>query len=601
MMIAMRQGFVRHKTQGFSLLELLLVISLMAVFLMGLINVFDKWSQRTMNRVAAAEILRLQSAAVRYIKNNFGSFEGDAFNVFTPIPLSELADGVYLPSGYTPRNPFRQTMRVYKRKMRVARLEPDGTPTADLVTGAPLYTTVFEVLTITDDPSATNKVRISNQNLMDIVQAGGPRMGVYSQITTGGIAYAGRITSPLQDWYITYTPGMLDGYLGQPDARAGYLAAYEIVSTSNLVENDNYLYRVDIPGRPELNQMRADLRMDLNPIQKVGNLTADRVNVAGNAAFLGRGGASDNTNALTIDQALRLNNAGEHRINMKTPSGGCSFTGLDANNNRDVVGTGCVISGGEVQVISSGDATLDIANSLRMDGSIITDNTRIGSDASHMTEAYGTSTFNTVTGNNLQAHERVVAPDVYVSGNVINTQRLTAGNVGLYDTNAATGGFRGSGGVTAAQLLLRRSDTASPHYNMTTQRLELGNLADFRRGNVIADGADVTHGLDVTTIQTGVYRDTVVGHSGRNVRCTQWGANNKVYCEPQGLSRHQWLGNWYELECTIIGNGYTCTDYVLPAGPTGARGARIATCTYPRVNDSGPARHASPINCDFAS
>lgn len=579
----------RSHISGFSLLEMLLVIGLFASFMMGLIGIFDGWSQRALNRKTAVQILQLQAAAVQYVESNYASFTSDTVNVFYQIPISDLANGIYLPTGYDSRNPFRQQTRVYRRKLEIPQMDSSGAHSVD-IHGTLIWKTVFEVLTITDNPAATDTRHIPNNFLMDIVQAGGTKMGIYSEMGAG----ASRISSPLNEWSLAYTSAMLPGYTGVPNPTGGYLAAYEVVSSTSLKENDNYLYRVEIPGRPELNQMRADLYMDGQNIRNVGTLTADKVDVSGNAAFLGNGEGAGDVLAMTIDQALRVNGTGINRIAMKASGAGCSISNGGADpTTRRVDGAGCVVTGGEMQVISAETADLYVTNGLKADGSIITDNAKVLGT----TVARGTSTFDTVTGSTLRAYDEIIAPNVNVTGTSLTTQQLQAGNV-----NVGSGGFSSSGGLTAARV----SPTGG--LGVYTQRLDLDNVADV--GTFVTYAVNVTNALDFVNVEATAaspmtYNDLNwplwASAVSMTQVCTLKSANNKTYCEPQGSYLFSENGNTYRRVCRVNPgeDGYWCEDWRAPA-PTYVNLSIRAQCFFRRDNSaSGVARHENPV-CTFS-
>lgn len=578
----------QKKTSGFSLLEMLLVIALFSTFLMGLMGIFDNWSQRAINRKAAQQILQLQAAAVQYVESNYASFTSDSVNVFYQIPMTDLATGVYMPTGYDGRNVFRQQMRVFRRKLEVPQLDTTGAQSVDTA-GTLIWKTVFEVLTITDNPSASHIVRIPNNFLSDIVQAGGTKLGVFSEMGAG----ASRITSPLNEWYLSYTGGMLPGFGAVPDPQGGYLAAYEVIASTSLKENDNYLYRVEIPGRPELNQMRTDLYMNSNNIENIGTLTVDMVNLTGDAAFLGNGEGAGDVLALTIDQALQVNGNGIHRVAMKSPGMGCVIS-TGANDTRRIDGAGCTALGGELQVISADLASLYVDSTFRSDGSIITDNTNIVG----VTEAYGTSTFDNINGDMMRAYDEVIAPNVEITGASLTTQQLQAGNVGVAN------GFSSAGGLTAARV------SPTNGLGVYTERLDLDNVAEV--GTFVTNVVNVTTALDFT--EMGAVDGTPMTFSDLELPpatfngtmsqvCTFKADNAMTYCEPSGSFLFTQNTDVIRRRCYVnaFDNGYWCEDWrTNPASaPTYIDTSLKARCFFERIERNGVAEHDNPV-CSFS-
>lgn len=588
MMIALNRA---REEKGFTLMELLLVIGLLSLLLAGVYEMFDGWLQRAVNRQAAADTLRLQQAAEDYTYTNYDTLKSDNVGTFTEIPVADLIAGNFLPSGYTARNSFRQTMRVFKRARQIQKLRSDGTVATDS-NGVIILMTTIDVLTISDNPSLAGAVRIPNARLLDAAQAGGPDMGVYSQIVIPGSTFAGRITSPYKDWYLDPAGLNAAGYSATPDTLGGYLASFGMVNGEGIDVNENYLYRVTIDGRPDLNRMEADLYMNSNAIEDAGNMVADKVIVTGNAAFRGitQGAASETSQAMTVDQALRIDGAGETRLNMKTDTGGCGFTAPDGNGNRNVTGPGCNIQGGELQVISANnDARIGVNGSLRTDGSIITD-TAFGNAG---TQASGISTFQDVDAANLSASGTVISPLTNIKGNQVATQQMQAGSMSVAGVNASGNALQVGGSLVAAAVRPGGANT------FTTDNMELGNAATIT-GNLITPNINVTNALQIGTIDTNPaggahaptnYTDTVLGN--RTVRCTYKAANSKTYCEPTGTTSHTWNGGTYLTVCTIDADGYSCNHYVnsvLPANYIGA-------CTYTRDNNPANVKATHTENC----
>ncbi|HEY8964613.1 MAG TPA: prepilin-type N-terminal cleavage/methylation domain-containing protein [Alphaproteobacteria bacterium] len=595
---------MRKVQSGFTLLELLLTIGLIAMLLTGVYQMFDNWLQRAVNRQAAADTLRLQQAAADYTFTNFDTLRaaavsGGTVGVFNEIDIADMIAGNYLPTGYAALNVFRQPMRVFARVRQTPRLKSDGTNAVD-GSGNPILISVIDVLTISDNPAGLTTY-IPNNRLLDAALAGGPQMGVYSDMTLRAANFAGWIASAQGSWY--FDPGDLAaaGYVANPDpALGGYLAAFDIVNGENMDVNDNYLYRVTIDARPELNRMNADLYMNSNQIEDVSSMVADKVVITGNAAFrgVGTGGATATSQAMTVDQALRVDNTGGLTSRFNMVSDNCSFTDGNANGLRDLsAAAGCSVQGGELQVISgNSDATMGIGN-FRSIGSVITDSTIVA--AAGNTFSQGVSTFQDVDGTDLAASSRVIggtnvpatviAPTTNITQGTLTTQEMQASTVNIFDVGPVDNrgvavGTLVNGPLVAAAVRPQGANT------FTTDSMELGNAATLN-GNLVVQNINVNTALQVGRIDTNpaggahapeTFTDTVLN---RQVRCTYKAANGKTYCEPTGDTRYEWpaaSGVYYWMRCTIGADGYTCDHYktsIIPANYLGQ-------CVYDR-DDSG--------------
>jgi len=548
-----------QNAKGFSLLELLMVTALIALLLSGLYKLFDDWMQRTVNRKVASEMMRVQKASEDFVFANFDTLRTTSLNIFTEIPMANLRANNYLPTGFQAINSFQQNIRSFRRTLRVNKLNPDGTNATDPA-GNPIFIFSIEVVTVSDNPAPGVVLRVPNKRLLDTAQAGGPSMGVITNLVLGGTTFVNRATSLFSEWWVTRASLAAAGYGATPNANGGYLAAYGLINAESTEANDEWLYRVQITNRPELNRMATNLRMNSNSLQNTGSIVTDRMNVTGNASFLGQaqGVAAETAQAMTVEQALRVDGGGESRINMKDTNGACTLAG---GANRTLTGIGCSIAGGEVQVISSNasaaDATMNIGT-LTADGSVITDITNVG----NTTQARGVSTFTTTTGASLTNSGLVITPTATVTGNTVQTQQMQAGNM------AVGGGAAVNGNLVAARAQPNGS-------SVTSTAMDVANTAVLN-GNIHANTMNANTSMYIKGIIPTSYWDPVMG---RSVVCTQWGG--KTYCEPSGT--HNWPNGTSE-SCQPSAGSYFCDYY--------RGGVFQGRCTYNRTTGaSGQAYH----------
>lgn len=562
-----------NRAKGFSLLELLMVVALIGLLLAGMYNVFDGWAQRAVNRTAASDMLRVQSAAEDYVLANFDTFAADPINVFTEIDINDLRTFNYLPAGYVARNAFKQDIRVFKRTRRVNKLNRDGSNARDAANNL-IFIFTIEVVTVSDNQGAT-VIRVPNKRLLDTAQAGGPRMGVIGNMVLAGTTFNNRATSLLSEWVVPLTGAaglQAAGYAATPTALAGYLAAYGRVSAEKNEPNDAWLYRLSIDGRPELNRMNADLLMNNNPIQSVGTMYADKVNVTGNAVMRGtaQGVAADTAQAMTVEQAMQINSNTESRVNMKAGTGACTFQTV--GNNRRISGGACTITGGEVQVISGASNANATIGALTTDGSVITDITNV----TNTTDSRGTSTFtNFRTLDTMVASNQVIAPTTTVTGNLVETDEMQTGNMTV------------AGNSTVLETLTAARVRPGNGHSVTTWLMDIANAATFNQ-QLRANAVTATDSLYMNNVNTPTthgtsttYRDAQMGN--RLIRCTRH-SNDRVYCEPTGS--YTWPNGVTET-CSVPAwpsTGYVC-NYSTAA-------VFLGTCTFTRnVGTSGQAYH----------
>ncbi|GEM_PF-2272962 len=356
--------------RGFSLLELLLVITVSALLTTIVIQIFNDFTQRSVNRRAGNHILKIQSSAEEYVAANFTDLWtnnipnlGDIDEITIP---DMIAEG-FLPDNYRANNVFRQNTKILIRNGGVG------------FTGGQ----AVEVLTVTEDTADGVDRSWANERVMDAARSAGPKVGVIvnAVIGDGTTCCAGSIQSLFGEWSIPLADFAAEfNRTDNPDR--GYLAAYGRVAFSDTFNND-YLYRVSIPGQPQVNQMQTNLDMDNNVINGVGVISADNISVGyiyNNAtntwvdqgASLTISGSNTGTGsftpfALTVDQAMEV--AGASKFDFRvigdascliTTQDNLPIAGIPAGSVVSVDGsanpaTDCEIVGGDFLI--SGDGT----------------------------------------------------------------------------------------------------------------------------------------------------------------------------------------------------------------------------------------------------
>lgn len=295
---------------GFSLLELLLVVGVSSALIMIAIQIFNDFTERSANRRAANHILKIQSSAEEFVAANFTDlWTNDIPNTgdIAEITMADLIGEGFLPDDYRSINVFRQNTRILIRNV------------GDGFTGG----RTIEVLSVTEDTDDGTDRSYPNPRILDAARGGGPKVGVIVNTAIGASCCAGNIQSLNNEWSVPLADFQTSfNYTNDPNR--GYLAAYGRVAFSQTFNGD-YLYRVEIPGQPQVNQMETNLDMTSNVINGVGVVTADNIGVgyrydsatgvwvANNAATLEVSGSNTGTGsftpfALTVDQSITVNN-----------------------------------------------------------------------------------------------------------------------------------------------------------------------------------------------------------------------------------------------------------------------------------------------------
>lgn len=341
------------------MLELLLVIGIASVLVTGVIQIFNDFFERSINRRAGNHILKIQNSAEEFVAANFSDiWSTDVPNLgdITTFTVANLIAEGFLPDNYNPRNVFRQQSLILIRNI--------GT---GFVGGQ-----AVEVITVTQDEAGNDRA-FANDRIVDAAIAAGPRVGVISNVSLGAGCCAGNIQSLYNEWSVVLADFAAElNITNHPDR--GYLASYGTVSFSDTFNTD-HLYRVEITGQPQVNRMETNLNMDQHHLAGVGVVTADNVsvgyeyNTATNTwtdrdATLTVLGANTGTGsftpfALTVDQAL-VNN-GNAQLDFKVigdPTCQINAAGnIISSDGSANPATDCEVVGGDFVLSGDGSGT----------------------------------------------------------------------------------------------------------------------------------------------------------------------------------------------------------------------------------------------------
>ena len=257
--------FVTAREEGFTLLELLLVVGVLASVSIGIAELTDNYSQQLRVEKVAKHIKVVHSAAEAYIDDNFAAIEADALanaNTIT-IPIDDdglglpyflKEGGTYLPANYPAQNIYSQTLEVLVLRRSATLLE---------------FMVVSTARTMPIDEMAL----VANAGGHDVGLVVGSTVGDYNQNDFSGSNAA---------WTIPVANYGANPWAGANPIPAGeaHLAAFGQVNFNNAV--DNFLYRVDIAGTPDANRMVTDLDMGNNTLVNTSEVLADFADVQGN-------------------------------------------------------------------------------------------------------------------------------------------------------------------------------------------------------------------------------------------------------------------------------------------------------------------------------
>ena len=368
-------------------------------------------SRQTMATVAALQMARIQKAAEGYITTYSANIEGQA-TATNPVTITipMLVNTGYLPNGFQASNPYGQTWEVQV-------LQPSAGQLQALVL-------------------STGGQAVNSQSLGLAAQIAGSPGGVVGG-GTGNTAVpgcaAGEACGVYAGWKVptAYTA-----------AQPGHLAA--LIEYSNGQVQNDYLYRVAVPGQPQLNQMQTNLDMGNNNVNN-----AQDVNVNQNLVAGGGNGCVINAQGHCEGQ---ISAAGTTQADL--PNGWVGGITTDDLHANDTVGAG---PPGSIQAYLN-----DYANGSIDSGGQVVATSPNGADYAYMNTQNG--------GASIVTNGYVQGGYVNSTGNVNAQNALTAGGGGYIADN-------GNGGVAG-----------------TFTANVLGANYIYSNGNIQANGSFTTNG-----------------------------------------------------------------------------------------------------------
>lgn len=221
-------------------IAILFMFVALAIITPVMIHGIQQNNQLILGTVTARQMHQVTKAAQDYITAYATNIEASS-TATTPatITIPMLESTGFLPSGFQSTNPYGQT---------------------------------WEVQVLQPNPGQLQALVLSLGG-QTILPADGPRIGAEAGSRGGTVTASGTAQGSYAGWQVSlanYTnPGV------------GHLASLLYFNNGSL-END-YLYRVQVPGQPQLNTMSTDLNMGANDINNAQNVNVNQNIVAGPA------------------------------------------------------------------------------------------------------------------------------------------------------------------------------------------------------------------------------------------------------------------------------------------------------------------------------
>ncbi|TXI79810.1 MAG: shufflon system plasmid conjugative transfer pilus tip adhesin PilV [Cupriavidus sp.] len=271
---------LRRRTSGFTLVELMVVLTVIVTVFGLMWPMFAEYTDELVNRNAAEQQLRVAKGARKYLDDNIGTITASLSGTAPlAIPFATIqAAGNYIPSELSPITPYGQSYNIAVRR-------PSATSNQ------------LQAMVVT-----TGGTTISPKNALHIARM---QKGVGGYIVSSN---PNLIKAPDDQWSVLASDfGLTPG--------AGHIATALFSSDGD--GNGDYLWRNAVPGRPELNRMNTAIDMNNQNINNAATVTATTVQAQ-----------DTNTARATVSEKLTTQDAVVNGDNLHmalaTPDSGCT-------------------------------------------------------------------------------------------------------------------------------------------------------------------------------------------------------------------------------------------------------------------------------------
>ncbi|MFP5222882.1 MAG: shufflon system plasmid conjugative transfer pilus tip adhesin PilV [Acidobacteriota bacterium] len=224
------------------IIEVIASLLVMFVLLPAIASLWQYGATEMQKRQAADQLAQVSRAAASYVRKHQTTLLGSTTATSGPVITTDpLVTEQFLPAGFRGKNVWGQSYQIFFRQPSANAIQAVILTTGGLGhdPGQPKFGTAVV-------PSAAS-------------MAGGS--GGY--IPTGAIT--GQSTGVLQGAYGGWTLDLAS--VGVPTPGAGHLGTLSTYDSSSL--GQDFLYRIAVPGHPELNAMQTELDMTDHAIRKV--------------------------------------------------------------------------------------------------------------------------------------------------------------------------------------------------------------------------------------------------------------------------------------------------------------------------------------------
>ncbi|MBU2742276.1 shufflon system plasmid conjugative transfer pilus tip adhesin PilV [Acidithiobacillus albertensis] len=402
-------------------IAVLFAVIISALAVPAVYTAMSSQQQQELSTAAAIQMARVEKAAEAYITANAGAIEsvatGSSPAVIT-VPMLESTG--YLPNGFTSVNPFGQTWEVQV-------LQPTSGN--------------LQALVVSYGGNSV-KAKVAGQVAQIAGASGGVIGGGSGEYAVPGCT-GGEACGAYDGWSVTTS--------GYQNIQPGHFAA--LLAYSNGQLQSDYLYRVAVPGQPQLNTMQTNLNMGANNINNAKNVNVNQNISAGVPGTAETGYCQTDAQGHCIGQIAA---AGQSESDL--PAGW--WGGIIS---RDVYGTATIAAGTNNQV----SAYMNDAGNIGANGNVVANGTVQGgyvNSTGDVNAQYNSTANNAFAMDNgswwaNNAGDSSQSGNAYVGGQVTANYDATLGTAGgsanvgwgCGPNGAIAANANGSGQVLACQ------------------------------------------------------------------------------------------------------------------------------------------------------
>lgn len=284
---------MKRKDDGFTLGEVLGGLIVVSLMMVGLYHIWYRSTVKVQEARAAQHMHQVADAANRFVKEHFSEILAASSPAAGPqYTIENLIDESFLPEGFQDTNIWNQDYVIYARSPRENTLHVfvityNGREYEADTSDSWATVTVPATAMLIEGAGGYTPAPVNGENEDVLVGAGG---GYRIELASVGI--------PL--------PG------------AGHLGYYSAFDETSL--GTDFLYREEVPGHPEYNQMNADLDMVNHEIDRVGGIRFVDRNVGADTSC-----TSDDEGMFFLDDTQGMYLCRNNRLVLMADTGNSSF------------------------------------------------------------------------------------------------------------------------------------------------------------------------------------------------------------------------------------------------------------------------------------